>query len=359
MLWGVLALGGPSPGDGEAWGRPPDRIRLLERGREVTGTVSAVSPDAVELADPQTGGSRSIAIQDIRAILFGGEPDALRAARTLLERKDGAGALEELAKLDRLDPLESEDASEFVGPEIDYVRAAAMARHSLADGDQAAAAEQHLRGFLLRHAGSHRFYAAQESLGELLGRIGRHAEADAAYAQLDAGPPAFRVRSATARARLLHDQGRHAEAIERYDAAMAIELDPRDEAGARQKREAVVGRARCLARTGRADAAVDQLREVIRNTDPDDVAMMARAYNALGDAHRGRPDGDQDAMIAYLTVDLVYATDAESHAEALANLVNLWQKAGNPERAREARQQLEAAYPGSRWARDLTAGAAS
>ena len=76
--------------------------------------------------------------------------------------------------------------------------------------------------------------------------------------------------------------------------------------------------------------------------------MLGGAYRAMG----GR---EQDALIQFLTVDLVYNTLPESHAEALFNLGELWDKGSNPERAREARQNLKSAYPSSPWAAKLDA----
>ena len=86
--------------------------------------------------------------------------------------------------------------------------------------------------------------------------------------------------------------------------------------------------------------------------------MLSKAYAVLGDAYRAAGK-EQDALIAFLTVDLVYNTQPESHAEALFNLAQLWDKAQNPERARQAKQALEATYPDSSWTKKLAGGAAS
>ena len=76
--------------------------------------------------------------------------------------------------------------------------------------------------------------------------------------------------------------------------------------------------------------------------------MLGAAYLAAGDK-------DQDALISFLTVDLVYNGSPESHAEALAKLSELWEKAKNPERAREARKLLQESYPTSPWAKKAAA----
>jgi outer membrane protein assembly factor BamD (BamD/ComL family) len=43
----------------------------------------------------------------------------------------------------------------------------------------------------------------------------------------------------------------------------------------------------------------------------------------------------------------------DDHAEALFNLVELWNTNNKPERAREARQSLETTYPNSPWTKKL------
>ncbi|NBW86049.1 MAG: hypothetical protein EBR23_04260, partial [Planctomycetia bacterium] len=139
------------------------------------------------------------------------------------------------------------------------------------------------------------------------------------------------------------------------DDATRVDLQPGDVAGARAKREAELGRAQCLSRLEKAPDAIAAARGVIRQIDPDDKDLLGRAFNVLGDAQRSAGGRDEDAVIAYLTVDLVYNTAAETHAEALFNLVDLWQRTKNPERAREARQALESQYPNSPWTKRLAA----
>ena len=77
--------------------------------------------------------------------------------------------------------------------------------------------------------------------------------------------------------------------------------------------------------------------------------MQAQAYNTLGTALRkaGKP---QDALLAFLHVDVLYFASAEDHAEALANLAQLWNEVQKPERAAQALQTLKTRYKNSRWA---------
>jgi tetratricopeptide (TPR) repeat protein len=125
-----------------------------------------------------------------------------------------------------------------------------------------------------------------------------------------------------------------------------------------QKRTAELGAARCLARQGKGGDAVAAVERIVGESDSDDVDILGQAYNALGDAHRAAGK-NQDAIIAFLTVSLVYNSVAENRAEALYNLALLWDQAKYPQRAEEARQELSSAYPDSVWARKLAGGKGS
>jgi len=78
----------------------------------------------------------------------------------------------------------------------------------------------------------------------------------------------------------------------------------------------------------------------------------------LGDAYRAAGK-DQDAVISYLTVDLVYNSSPQNREEALYNLVQLWERGKFAERARATREQLESTYPNSPWVRKLKTGGAA
>ena len=86
-----------------------------------------------------------------------------------------------------------------------------------------------------------------------------------------------------------------------------------------QKLSATFGKAISLAETGNVDEAVGTSRKVIQDADPEEKELHARAYIALGKCYEkgGQTKG---ALLAYLHVDVLYATVPEAHAEALAHL---------------------------------------
>jgi tetratricopeptide (TPR) repeat protein len=351
-MWLVFtaALVGALPGVATA--QSSDRVKLLDR-KEVFGEIQVASPNEVEILDSR-GETVRIPVDRIREVLLSGEPDSLRNARGMLLRQDAGAALEELAKVTQ---AELDGVSNLVLAEMDFVRAAALGRVAGASGDAVgmAEAEAALRGFLKSHANSFHRYEALEILSALFARAGKYDDAAAALAGLEKGPASLRVRAAVAKAKLFYEQQKYAEALREFEAAEKAQADEADLASRRQKAEASLGRARCLARTGKAADAITVATDAIRGPGAQDGDLLALAYAALGDAFRAGGK-DQDAIIAFVRVDVVHNAIPDAHAEALFNLVQLWDKLKNPERSRQVRQALEATYPESRWTRLVAEG---
>lgn len=332
-------------GAGSTDAQTPDRV--VTRTGAISGRVVAADSGEVQIED-RSGETKKVPIDQVREVVFGGEPQELKGARTMLARGRPADALEELAKMQQGD---LDGAEQILLDEVEWVRAAAAARQALATGADPREPGKQVADFLARHPQSHHAYDMHELLGDLLARAGLADKALAEYAKLAAGPPAFKVRAASARAAMLLEQEKYAAALGEFDSALAI--DAKDDASLAQKSAAELGRARCLAALGKGEEAAGIVREVIRQADPEDGDVLGGAYAALGHAWRAIPGKEQDALIAFLTVDLVYNASPETHAEALFNLVDLWEKAASPERAREARAMLESTYPGSKWTKKL------
>ncbi|MFM8414792.1 MAG: tetratricopeptide repeat protein [Planctomycetota bacterium] len=326
---------------------------VLTDGERLSGSIVSLAPDFVEI-EGRDGAVSKIAISGVWEVALDGEPESLASARTLLGRQDGSGAL---AELDKIEKAELDAADPQIRDEYDFLKAAATARAAAAGDGPAAAAG--LQAFLTAKPRSHHRFKGHEILGDLFARLGKFDDAVAAYAELDRGPPALRVRAATIKARLLLQQNKPAEAIKEFEVATKIPTDPADAASSLEKGEAQLGIARCLARTGKAEDGIKAARAIILEADPNDRVLLGKAFATLGECQRAAGGKDQDALISYLTVDLVYNSVPEPHAEALYNLVQLWDATKQPERARAARQALLAAYPESQWAKQLGDGQAS
>jgi len=331
---------------GTALGQAADRVNLVG-GTSIAGKIVSVSPAEIDVEN-NDGDTQKVPIETVREVQFGAEPQSLKNARSMLLRGRGADARDELGKIEA-DELDG--AEQLVLAEVDFVRAAAVAQAVLGSGGDLGGAIKAVGDFLAKYPKSHHFFQMQELLGNLNVRAGKPAEALAAYEQLDAGPPALRVRAASAKAAMLLAQGKPEDAFVEYEAA--IKLAGTEKASQPQRRAAELGKARCLSLQGKHDAAVEMALQIVKDSSPEEKELLSQAYNILGTAYRAMGGREQDALIQFLTVDLVYNTLPESHAEALFNLVELWEKGGNPERAREARQNLRASYPSSPWAAKL------
>lgn len=321
-----------------------------QTGETIRGSLVGLAPDTVEIEDRT--GVRKLSIVDIRVVSFDGEPDSLRSARGLLVRRDARGAVEELEKIegDELAGLEPRLREEY-----DYLKLAAAGR-AASTAAEAAAVEEPLAAFLTRNTRTHHFYDGHKLLGDLRALQGKFAPAAEAYAALDRGPAAIQVRAAAAKAALFQQQGKYAEAIKEFEAAEKVKTSAEDTASAIQKREAALGKARCLALSGKAAEGIAVADGVIRASAPGDKELLATAYTVLGSCQRAAGGKDDDAVISFLTVDLVHNLLPAAHAEALYNLVELWNAANQPERAREAAQALSTNYPQSPWAAKLAGG---
>jgi len=296
-----------------------DRVRLLDR-REIKGEIVIASPNEIEIKKGDSEEMEKVPVDRIREVTLAGEPDTLRNARGMLLRGDAPSALKELAKVQEAD---LQGASDRVLAEMQFVKAAAMAKQATLTGNGLAEGEKALRDFVSKNPKTHHFYRAAETLGDLLAKSQKFPDAATVYSALEKGPPAMKVRAASAKAGLNLAQGKFAEALKDFENAAKVQTDPKDAASEQQKLEASLGK----------------------------DTVLGDAFRAVGK--------EQDALIAFLTVDLVYNTQPESHAEALFNLAQLWEKAQNPERARQAKQTLETMYPDSPWLKKLAGNAAS
>jgi len=314
-----------------------DRVRLV-RG-SAAGEVTATTPLEVTLEE-QSGRSKSIAVPEIRSIVFDGEPPELTQAR--LHARNG-GYQTALARLQEIDAAKLD--RDLVRQDVEYFTAFCNAKLALGGKGEIVEAGRALNDFVRRHAQSYHYLEAVELVGDLLMASGKYAAAEERYAELAKTPwPEYKTRAGMLMGRSLQAQDKHAEAIAEFDRALAGAADT-DSAGG-----ATLGKAVSLAATGKIDEAVRAIEQVILDTDPEQKDLQARSYLALGDCYE-RAGRTKDALLAYLQVDVLYSTVPDAHAEALAHLAPLWEAVGQEGRAREARQTLQERYAGSRWAK--------
>lgn len=158
------------------------------------------------------------------------------------------------------------------------------------------------------------------------------------------------MRPAVAIGQAYSAENKPAEALAKFDWVLAQKAGD-SELAEYQRQTAILGKARCLAITNQADAAIRAVQTVIAKAakaDPDNATLLGPAYNALGFAYQkaGRP---LDAIFAYLHVNTQYASNGEAHAEALYHLVQLFTETGKRDRAKDCKTALQQQYKDSRW----------
>ncbi len=315
------------------------------RGTPTFGSVAEMSREQVTIETRQ--GKKQFAVNEIQKLSYGDEPAELRRARESILR----GQLESArADLDRV--VVSEVRRPEAVQDIEFYKGYCDGRLALAGGGDKAAAVRQLRTFLEKPANkdSYHYYAVVELLGDLAIGLSSYENAVKYYDMLAAAPwPDFQMKAAVLSARAMIANGQFAEAAKKYESVLAMGID---DARARDlKQFATIGKAVCLAETGKADEGAALVNAIILENDSQTKPeLFGRAYNALGTCHL-KADRPKDALLAFLHVDLLFYQDPDVHAEALYYLKDLWKDAANDsDRAVRTRGLLNSRYSGSPWA---------
>lgn len=319
-----------------------DSIKL-KSGKTVSGEITDMT--ATEVSVKSLNKTSAVAVNQIAAITFDGAPNSLNLARLSVQNGRYEDALKTLEKI-----KPEEMSRDYVRQEVDFYKALCAARLALAGSGEIQAAGKLMNDFVKANPRNYRWLEANELVGDLLVANKSYGAAADYYGKLAAAPwPDYRMKAQTAVAQVKLAEGKVQEAEKIFDEVLATDAAGKD--AETQKLFARIGKARCLAEAKKTDEAQKMLQEIILASDPEDGSLMSRAYNALGTTLRkaGKPN---DALLAFLHVDVLYFSSPEEHAEALANLAELWNEVHKPERAIQARQTLRERYGNSRWGKE-------
>lgn len=312
-----------------------DRVYGLT-GTASSGTVSKVTPNEITL------GARTIPVNELRRIEFGGEPRELTAARQQALAGQYEDALDSIRKIDR-----SKVKQSLVAQDILFYEAFAQTRLALRGAGDKKAAATALANFRTKFPESYHYYEASQLFGDVAVASNEYEAAETAYKELQKAPWAdFKMKASVLTGRALAAQGKNAEAVAAFDGVISGAASSPQ--ALRQQRFASIGKAAAMAETGSAAEGVQMVEKIIAENDPQDAELMGRAYNALGRCHL-KAGKDSDALLAYLHVDLLFFQDPDIHAESLYYLRGLWEKANKLNRAVAAKNLLEERYAGTRW----------
>jgi tetratricopeptide (TPR) repeat protein len=313
----------------------------LAKGAPNKGAITATTKDAVTM--DMAGVARPFQVNEITRVTFADEPAELNNARNAVSQQNFNLAMQELKKLDG----QTFDRS-LIAADVEFYKALCQARLAMSEGGDKAAATTAMLGWAGKNQGNHHFYESAEILGDLASASGKFADAARYYNGLAAAPWGdYQMRANIAIGRSLSAQKDFAGALQKYDAVLQSQLATPE--AAQQKLLASVGKAVCLAETGKPDEGVTMLTDIIAKNDPQETVLFARTYNALGNCYL-KSNKPKDALQAFLHTDILFYADAESHAEALYRLSKLWNDVNKADRAVAARNTLRERYSGSIWA---------
>lgn len=333
---------------------------------QISGEI--VASDTVRVDCKQSTGDqvKQIPVNEILCIDYTGDILGLKAVRQDALAGRYAKALASLEK------IKSAAERAEVNQDVAFYKALCAAKLALGGTGEIDEAGSLMQAFVKDNPTSYHFFEATEVIGDLLAEKKLYAKAEQYYSQLEKAPwPDYKMRAGVAIGRLLLQQGKLQEATAAFDKAMAIEGG--NKSSQIQRMSAYLGKAEVLIAAKKPIEAANLIETFLRKAagenaplqnaasgDKDVAAakgilenppLMAKAYNIRGTAER-QAGHNIAAVLDFLHVDLQYSTVPDAHAEALANLVDLWGELHRPDRADAARKTLKEKYPQSRWCKD-------
>ena len=313
-----------------------DRVYPIS-GNMVSGKITDFKRDGVTI---ESGANKqTFAVDQIQKIMFEGDPASLTKGREFALDGQWDQALDELRGIE-LEKI----TREFVKGDATFYLAQSEAHLALVGRGNTAEAAKKMIAFATANPQSIHFYSAAKLLGNLAVSMGSFDKAAQYYGALREAP------SADLKMEMLYligiaklRQGKAEEA--QTDFEKVIGASVQTTTAIRLRTLAKAGLAIALSQQGKASEGLKLVDTLISELNPADSEMASRIYNAQGASFEVAGD-HQGAVMAYLHTHLMFSGQADAHAEALSHLVQLWPKLGKPDRAAEAREELQQRYPG-------------
>ncbi|MGV3483521.1 MAG: tetratricopeptide repeat protein [Planctomycetaceae bacterium] len=306
-------------------------------GSPISGKITEVRPDGVTI---ESGSNKqTIAVDQIQKIFFEGDPAGLTKGREFALDGQWQQAVDELRGVDIAGLTR-----EVVKADATFYLTKSEAQLALVGRGNTAEAAKKLLAFVSAHPQSIHFYGAAKLLGDLAVSMGSFDQAAKYYSALSKAPSVdMKIESVYLTGLAKLRQGKPAEA--QADFEKVIGASVQSVTALRLQTLAKAGLAVALSQQGKGDEGLKLVGTLIEELNSGDSEMASRIYNAQGASFEAVGDV-QGAIMAYLHTHLMFSGQADAHAEALSKLVQLWPKIGKPDRAAEAREELQQRYPG-------------
>ena len=318
--------------------RRSDRVTF--RGEFAEMTTSVVR---IKLSNGQT---EEIPVSDIFNVRFDMEPQILAQAQS----NERSGALAAAFEKYKQIQVEYSGDDKRLITDLKFLIARTLVKSALADPLKQAEAKTVIQAFRTENDSNFRFLEATLLEAQLLSTD----PASAAAAQellksVQAAPvKGFQLQAGVQLGRLLLTGNDTAGALTAFE--QVIQQSGGDAGSTAAQFDGLLGKALCQQKQGQSDEAIATLDGVISKASESESQTLAEAWLLKGDCFRAR-NLTKDALMAYLHVDVLYASEPAAHAEALFRLAALWAPAGHQDRADDALERLTDKYPNSSWAK--------
>ena len=314
--------------------------RVVFRGEFTAMTTAAVT---IKLANGQ---EQEIPVSDIASVRFDMEPPLLTQGQS----NERSGSLDTALEKYRQVQTDYAGDDKRLAVDLKFLIARTLVKSALADPLKVEEAGELIKAFRTEYKNNFRYLEALLLESQLLGRDpAKSAEAQELLKEVQAAPvKGFQLEAGVQLGRLLLTGNDTAGAMTAFD--QVIQQSTGDAGATAALYNGMLGKALCLQKQGQLDEAVTILDEIIGKASESETQTLAQAWVLKGDCLRAK-NLPKDALMAYLHVDVLYASEPASHAEALYRLANLWGPAGQPARAEEAMAVLTSRYPNSSWAK--------
>lgn len=312
-----------------------DRVFPIS-GNPVNGKIVEMTPNGVSVE----AGSRKqdFAVDEIAKIMYEGDPAPLTQGREFALDGQWEQALDELKKVN-IGSLKRD----VVKVDASFYTALCESKLALAGRGKATDAVTNMMAVVRADAQNIHFYDAAKTLGDLAVSLGKYDQALKYYGALaNASSADLKIESVylTGVSKLRQNDAAGAQAD--FDKVLGVK--PNSTKTSRLQTMARAGKAVSLAKQGKGDEATKLVDTLVSELNPADTEIAAAVYNAQGASCEATGD-TLGAVLAYLHTHLMFSGQAAAHAEALTRLVELWPKLGKPDRAAEARTELQQRYP--------------
>lgn len=308
-----------------------------KQGDVVIGKMKSI--DKNEIVMTAGGKDETHATSDVQRVLFQGEPKELTQARDFVLDSQFEQAFAELKQVNIADLPR------------DVMKADAQFYLVLSQGELALSGQGDLNkattdafAFVRANSDTWHYYSAMRLLGDLAKALGNYEKATQFYGILGNSPARDLKIEAVFQGGMVKLAQDDLEGAKTALSKVAG-VKPNSPAEKRLKTLSEAGLAVVAAKQGQGDAALEMVNQLIVGLSPTDTQTAATIYNAQGASYLALGD-DEGALLAYLHTQLMYSMHASEHVEALKQLIELWTKVGKPDRAAQARGELQQRYPG-------------